>query len=83
METISFKNIFAVFMRNFLIYSKNWKLSLAPRFFEPVFYLLGLGLGVGFYVQEMGNVSYVTFIAPGLVAMAAMNGMKTPCQRRK
>jgi lipooligosaccharide transport system permease protein len=65
-----------VWQRNFWVHSKRWAYALVPNFFEPVFYLLGLGVGLGFYVATGGEFgpSYLWFIAPGLVAAAAMNG---------
>jgi lipooligosaccharide transport system permease protein len=56
------------------MYARTWKMNLLPNFFEPVFYLTSLGVGVGAYVTEMAGVSYVEFLAPGLVCVAAMNG---------
>ena len=35
---------------------------------------VSIGIGVGAYISEMGGTSYVAFLAPGLVAVAAMNG---------
>jgi len=35
---------------------------------------MAVGIGVGAYIQEMGGMSYVAFLAPGLVCVAAMNG---------
>jgi len=64
----------AVWRRNFAMYRRTWKLNLLPNFFEPVLYLVSIGIGVGAYVSEMGGTSYVAFLAPGLVAVAAMNG---------
>jgi len=49
-------------------------LNILPNFFEPVFYLTAIGIGVGAYIQEMGGSSYAAFLAPGLVCVAAMNG---------
>ena len=54
--------------------ARTWKSNLLPNFFEPVFYLLAIGIGVGAYVTEMGGMSYAAFLAPGLVCVAAMNG---------
>lgn len=65
---------FAVWRRNFAMYRRTWKLNLLPNFFEPLLYLVSIGIGVGAYVSEMGGTSYVAFLAPGLVAVAAMNG---------
>lgn len=65
-----------VWQRNFWVHSTRWAYAIVPNFFEPVFYLLGLGVGLGFYVSTGGDFggSFLAFIAPGLVAAAAMNG---------
>lgn len=65
-----------VWQRNLWVYRDRWLFALLPNFFEPLFYLLGLGVGLGFYVSAGGEFggSYLAFIAPGLVAAAAMNG---------
>jgi lipooligosaccharide transport system permease protein len=64
----------AVWRRNFEMYRRIWKISLLPNFFEPVFYLMAIGIGVGAYVSEMSGMSYAEFLAPGLICVAAMNG---------
>ena len=64
----------SVWRRNFAMYRRTWKLNLLPNFFEPVFYLMAIGVGVGAYVSQMGGMSYAEFLAPGLVCVAAMNG---------
>ena len=48
-------------------------------FFEPVFYLVALGQGLGSLVGALPGpdgrpISYAAFIAPGLLAASAMNG---------
>jgi len=48
--------------------------NILPNFFEPVLYLVSIGIGVGAYITEMRGMSYVAFIAPGLLCVAAMNG---------
>ena len=73
-ESFSILGAWSVCRRNITLYSKTWKLNLLPNFFEPVFLLLGIGLGLGFYVTQVGGIPYPIFLAPGLVAMAAMNG---------
>ena len=65
---------FAVWQRNAAMYARTWKLNLLPNFFEPVFYLAAIGIGVGAYISEMRGMSYAEFLAPGLVCVAAMNG---------
>ncbi len=64
----------AVWRRNFALYRRTWKLNLLPNFFEPILYLVSIGIGVGAYIDQMGGTSYIAFLAPGLVAVAAMNG---------
>jgi lipooligosaccharide transport system permease protein len=48
-------------------------------FFEPVFFLLAMGLGLGSFIGDVElpdgtAVSYAAFIAPALLAVSAMNG---------
>lgn len=48
-------------------------------FFEPIFYLLSLGIGLGSLVGSVStstgqHVPYAAFIAPALLAVSAMNG---------
>lgn len=71
---LSIRHAAAVWARNGSMYARTWKWNLLPNFFEPVFYLMAVGIGVGAYIQEMGGMSYVQFLAPGLVCVAAMNG---------
>jgi lipooligosaccharide transport system permease protein len=58
--------------------SSNWLIVLSG-FFEPVFYLLAMGIGLGTYIgtiQAPGGqeIPYAAYIAPALLAVAAMNG---------
>lgn len=58
--------------------STNWLIVLTGVF-EPIFYLLSLGVGLGAYIGTVtdshGNdIPYAAFIAPALLAVAAMNG---------
>lgn len=71
---ISWKHAFAVTRRNASMYKRTWVLSILPNFFEPIFYLWSIGLGVGAYVAQMRGVSYVEFLVPGLICVSAMNG---------
>ncbi len=63
--------------RNLVVGRRAWLLVLSG-FFEPVFYLVGLGIGVGALVGaiEVGgrSVPYAEFVAPALLAASAMNG---------
>lgn len=72
--SVSLPHARAVWRRNASMYRRTWMLNILPNFFEPVLYLMSIGLGVGAYISEMGGMSYVAFLAPGLVCVAAMNG---------
>ncbi len=66
-----------VFERNFTVYRSQW-IMLLSGFFEPLFYLLSIGIGLNRLVgplPEGGHlVSYAAFVAPGMLATSAMNG---------
>src|SRR4029453_15772765 len=62
--------------RNLLVYKHGWMI-IVSGFFEPLFYLLSLGLGVGAMVPRIGEISYAAFVAPGLLAVSCMNGAIT------
>jgi lipooligosaccharide transport system permease protein len=59
--------------RSMLIYKHGW-MVIVSGFFEPLFYLLSLGLGLGAIVPEVEGISYTAFVAPGLLASSCMNG---------
>ena len=59
--------------RNLMVYRRTW-LTIISGFFEPIFYLFALGLGLGHYVGSVHGVSYASYIAPALLAASAMNG---------
>jgi hypothetical protein len=62
--------------RNLLVYKHAW-MVIVSGFFEPLFYLLGIGLGLGTLVPDIGGISYLAFVAPGLLASSCMNGAIT------
>lgn len=72
--TLSWRHALSVWRRNAAMYRRTWRWNLLPNFFEPVLYLVSLGVGLGAYITTMGGTSYIEFLAPGLVCVAAMNG---------
>jgi lipooligosaccharide transport system permease protein len=61
-----------------MVARRSWLIILSG-FFEPVFYLFSIGVGVGKLVGDLTMpdgtvVSYATFVAPALLASSAMNG---------
>lgn len=63
-----------LWQRNASIYRRTYKMNILPNFFEPVLYLMAMGLGLGAYLSQVQGIEYIDFIAPGLVATAAMFG---------
>ena len=64
--------------RNVMVYRRTW-LVLFSGFFEPLFYLLGLGFGLGRIVGDVPGpdgtpIPYAVFVGPALLASSAMNG---------
>jgi lipooligosaccharide transport system permease protein len=66
-----------VLERNILVYRRSW-IYIVSGFFEPLFYLLSIGVGLSHLVGPIpvnGRlVAYTAFVAPGLLASSAMNG---------
>jgi lipooligosaccharide transport system permease protein len=61
-----------------VIATKSFWPALASGFFEPIFYLLAIGVGIGQLVGDVTYqgvpVPYEFFVAPAMLASAAMNG---------
>ncbi len=72
--SVSIPHALAVWRRNAAIYKRTWLWNILPNFFEPVFYLVAIGVGLGAYITQMGGTSYISFLAPALVCVAAMHG---------
>jgi lipooligosaccharide transport system permease protein len=62
-----------------LQYRRTFRASIFSSFLSPVLFLAAMGLGLGTYVDQSGNatqalggLSYLQFLAPGLLAATAM-----------
>jgi lipooligosaccharide transport system permease protein len=67
--------------RNLLVYKHGW-LMLFSGFFEPLFYLLSIGFGLGRLVGDVAGpggqpIPYALFVAPALLGASSMNGAIT------
>jgi lipooligosaccharide transport system permease protein len=59
--------------RNLIVYKHTW-MVIFSGFFEPLFYLLGIGIGLGAMIGTIDGLPYGAFVAPGLLAASCMNG---------
>jgi lipooligosaccharide transport system permease protein len=64
--------------RNIAVYRRRWWM-LASGLFEPIFYLLGIGFGLGALIGDVPGpngqpIPYGVYVAPALLAASAMNG---------
>jgi lipooligosaccharide transport system permease protein len=67
-----------VWERHWKLHSFYWRSDLMGAVVQPLLYLMGMGLGVGSLVDSQGaglldGVSYLAFVAPAVIAAAAMN----------
>jgi len=60
-------------------YRRTFRASIISSFLNPVLFLLAMGVGLGTYVdrsgtatQALGGLTYLQFLAPGLLAATAM-----------
>ena len=66
-----------VFEYRLLSYRRTFRSSIFNSFLGPVMFLAAMGIGLGTYVDRagtgpLGDVSYLAFLAPGLLAATAM-----------
>jgi len=66
--------------RSLLVYRHTW-MVIFSGFFEPLFYLVAVGFGVGRLVKTMPfggeQIPYAAFVAPGMLAASCLNGAIT------
>lgn len=71
--------VWSVWRRNVQVWQRYWLSNLGSHFVEPFIYLLGIGLGLGYYIEGIEGVPYVAFVAPGIIASSAMWGGAFEC----
>lgn len=64
-----------VWTRNATVWLKSWKTSLVGSVGEPLFYVLGLGYGLGTIVPDIDSIPYLHYVAPGLMITSVMQSV--------
>jgi lipooligosaccharide transport system permease protein len=62
----------AVWRRNYLVWKKLAAESVLGNIVEPLFYLVGFGMGIGAMVPEVDGVKYIAFLAGGTICYSTM-----------
>ena len=65
--------------RHLLVLRRTWQSNLMFNVVEPLLYLSAMGFGLGAFVQQIDGLSYIQFIAPGMVALSAMYSATFEC----
>lgn len=73
------KRIYSIWYRHVRVYSTSLFSNAFPPFFEPLIFLAGLGIGIGSYIQTMGAMNYIVFLASGLIITSAMYSASFEC----
>ena len=66
-----------VLEHHLMVYRRTWKGGMFVSFASPILFLAAMGIGLGSLiargpVRTVGGVSYLAFLAPGLLAATAM-----------
>lgn len=61
-----------VWRRNSLVWRKLAVPSMLGNLADPLIYMLGLGYGLGAMLTEVGGMSYIAFLATGIVCSSTM-----------
>jgi lipooligosaccharide transport system permease protein len=61
-----------VMSRDVAIFGRYWKATTFSSIVQPTIYLLAFGLGFGSLVKHVGHLTYVQYVATGVVATAVL-----------
>lgn len=62
----------SVWRRHARVWRRQFASALVANFGEPLIYIFGLGYGIGQLVGEIDGLSYLTYIATGMICMGTM-----------
>lgn len=68
-----------VLKRHWRVFLHTWRHNLMYNVAEPLLYLAAMGFGLGALVQEVDGMTYLRFLAPGMIALSAMYSATFEC----
>lgn len=68
-----------VLNRHLRVFNRTWQHNVMFNVVEPLLYLTAFGFGMGAFVQEIGGMTYLEFLAPGMVTLSAMYAATFEC----
>ncbi|MDD5556649.1 MAG: ABC transporter permease [bacterium] len=71
--------LWRVWRRNFDSFRKYLHVNVLGNLGEPFLYLVAMGYGLGSFLGDVDGVSYVRFLAPGIVVSSAMFAAAYEC----
>lgn len=70
---------FKVWQRNWDAFLKYYYVNLVGSLGDPVLYLVAMGVGMGGLVGQINGISYLQFLAPGIIISSAMFSATYEC----
>jgi len=64
--------LYSVWFRHMRVYTRNLISNGLPPLLEPVIFLVGIGIGLGRYIDAMDQLPYLVFLAGALPVTSAM-----------
>jgi len=64
--------LYAVWFRHVRVYARNIISNGLPPFLEPLVFLVGIGMGLGVYLNTMEGLPFLEYLATGLLMTTAM-----------
>lgn len=75
-QSITFWGVYSVWHRHATVYQKTWLINFLLPISEPIIYLLAFGYGLTPLVGDVNyngqTISYLKFIAPGMMAVGVL-----------
>lgn len=71
--------IWSVWTRHLKVYTNKFLSNAFEPVLEPLLFMMGIGFGLGIFIQQMDGVPYIQFLASGLLIATAMMTSALEC----